>query len=110
MKKIILSFVFVVASVGMVSAQQTDSDKKESLKKQLKTEFKLSEFEADSLVKIQFNFEAYSRELNSNSTLSAAEKKEKLDKQLWMRRERMKILVKQSELDKVQAFYDKIKG
>ncbi len=70
MKHIILSIGLVIASVSLVFAQPANNLDKKYLKEKLKNEFKLSDAYADSLISVQFIYDAKAKQIKDNPAFS----------------------------------------
>lgn len=70
----------------------------------------MSDFQVDSILSIQNYFEDKDDEIKKDAASNADKKKEKLKQQVWLRKERMRTVCKETEIDKVEAFYEKVKN
>lgn len=117
MKKIILSICILFTALTFTYAQdnrpagggQNRGTGREAAKQRIKDELKLTDAQADSLMVVQQEFQMKNRELSSNTSISADDKKAKSKEFDSARRTKLKTFLNEDQLTKLDAYYENMR-
>ncbi len=108
MKKFIMSVFTLLLLNGFVNAQGGGGMNPEMMKQRLKEELKFSDAKIDSITAIQMEFSTKNRQLR-NDNLNDDQRKEKMETYNAQRNLRLKAVLSEDEMKKVDAYFENMR-
>ena len=112
MKKLLMAVCLFVLGTGFLYAQPPQGGRGgggEMMKQRLKDELKFSDAKIDSVMAIQMDFQAKNRELRTDQSMSDADKKTKTEAATAARQARLKTVLNDEEIKKLDAYYEEMR-
>ncbi len=102
----------LVLGTGFLSAQPPQGGRGgggEMMKQRLKDELKFSDVKIDSVMAIQMDFQMKNRGLRTDQSMSDADKKTKMETNNAARQARLKTVLSDEEIKKLDAYYEEMR-
>ncbi len=118
MKTLMIALLMVAITAGTAKAQQGGDrngrpggggQMREMMKERIKTELKLTDVQADSVMNVQQDFQMKSRDVRMSNNLSEADKTTKMKQLEDERKAKLKGVLNEEQSAKLEAFYENMR-